>query len=93
MRMLWEDFVSSSGPYLTQICEFLGESSEALQGLERRGEGIFRVGSQHTLAGNPDKLKKQQTIELRQADYQLSRKDRAAVTALAFPLLVKYGYL
>mgnify|MGYP001201314708 CR=1 FL=1 len=93
MCILWESFLSNPEFYLKQICEFLGESIDVLQGLKRRDALSFYVDIQHVLSGNPGKLKTKRIIELQHSDWYLSKRRRAMVTLFAWPLLLKYNYL
>lgn len=92
LRFSWEAFVSDPELYLRRICAFV-ETPRVMQGYEKCGAVVFHIDRQHALAGNPDKLDTKRTIELRQQSWHLSRRDRAIVSVLAWPLLLNYGYL
>jgi hypothetical protein len=67
----------------------------ALAALEAGGDaGEYRVGVQHTVAGNPVRMQSG-PLKLRVDDAwraAMPAGDRRLVTALTFPLLARYGY-
>jgi hypothetical protein len=92
LRLRYEDFVAAPGAALTRVLELAGEPDAASPLI---GERTVELGVHHTVAGNPDRLRTGR-VELR-ADREwrgrMRARDRALVTALTWPLLLRYGYL
>jgi hypothetical protein len=87
----YEDFVARPREALGDMTELVGEGRPPLP---IEGERTARLARNHTVSGNPSRFKTG-TIELREDTEWLSRqtgRDRALVTALAMPLLARYGY-
>ena len=73
------------------MAELVGEDAEQLP-LE--GERTALLARNHTVSGNPSRFKTG-AVDLREDTEwraRQSRRDRLAVTALAMPLLSRYGY-
>ena len=91
MLLRYEDFVARPRDALVRMAELTGERPAELP-LE--GERTARLAANHTVSGNPSRFKTG-TVELRADDEwktSQSTLDRVAVTALALPLLGRYGY-
>jgi hypothetical protein len=92
LRVRYEDFVDAPDRALSQILSFVGEPGVALPLLDGN---TFEMGPIHALAGNPSRFK-DGPIEIRRDDRWESeqpRSHRATVSALTWPLLLRYGYL
>jgi hypothetical protein len=91
LLLRYEDFVTRPRAVLGDVTELVGEGRPRLP-LE--GEGTALLARNHTVSGNPSRFRTG-AIELR-ADREWlvrqSRADRVVVTALALPLLARYGY-
>lgn len=92
LRLRYEDFATSPGPAVRRVLELAGEP-DAEPPLV--GEREVELGVHHTVAGNPDRLRTGR-VELRPDREWRARmrgRDRALVTALTWPLLLRYGYV
>lgn len=87
-RVRYEDFVDDPSGVLREILGGVMTKNPQLDFIEGR---TARLTPQHALAGNPDKLDGD-SIEIRQVSYQLPGWMHWAVTAVTFPLLLRYGY-
>ena len=87
----YEDFVADPLAALTRLWALMEEPLPALDFLK---EQPMLLRTNHTVAGNPDRFRASVTIrpdvEWRE---KLSVRDHLLVTALTFPLLMRYGYL
>lgn len=86
----YEDFVTRPEDALARIARMVGEPNARLP-LE---EGRARLAPNHTVSGNPSRFTTG-TVELREDREWITRqgrRDRLAVTALALPLMHRYGY-
>ena len=90
MLLRHEDFVARPGPSLSRICRMLGERPARLP-LDGR---VVELGPNHTVLGNPVRFRmgRVELVEDRAWRTELPVADRAAVTALTTPLLLRYGY-
>jgi hypothetical protein len=91
LRLRYEDFVADPRESLERILEFVGVAAE----LPLAGEREVKLGVSHTVSGNPNRFETG-AIELRPDHEWISKmnpRDRSLVTALTFPLLLRYGYL
>jgi hypothetical protein len=91
MRLRYEDFVARPRETLADILRFAGEPDGRLP---FTGERSAELGVSHTVSGNPLRLRSG-AVELRDDDEwkrRMSKRERALVTALTLPLLVRYGY-
>jgi hypothetical protein len=87
----YEDFVAQPLATVQEIVQFVGETPERLPFEDDR---TVRLGSNHTVSGNPDRFKTG-SVKLREdAEWagKQPTKDRLLSTALALPLLHHYGY-
>lgn len=93
-RIRYEDLVRDAHTTLVRTFQRIGLSEQAagVRGVEDRH---VHLGASHGLAGNPSRFTSG-PIELRLDEAWragMPRRDRRAVTALAAPLLLGYGYL
>lgn len=92
LRIRYEDFIRNPQEQLGKIGEHLGEE---LSGLYLISGGAINLTQTHTALGNPSKFQRGQT-ELRLDNEWIESMrgtHKAIVTALTWPLLVRYGYL
>ena len=92
LRMRYEDFVAAPAASLRRILDFVGEDVEALPFSD---DNSFEMGTVHALAGNPSRFE-EGPIEIRRDEEwrrRQSRGQRATVSMLTWPLLMRYGYL
>lgn len=91
MRVRYEDLVDHPGTVVGGICRMVGvPASEAAFGDPRN---VF-VAANHAVGGNPSRFT-HGTVRLSEDDQwrrSMRRSDWAAATALAAPLLARYGY-
>jgi hypothetical protein len=91
MLLRYEDFVASPRSSVKRILGFLGEDQAELP---FNSEREARLGVPHTFSGNPDRFRGG-IVKIR-PDETWKRKmgvtRQAAVTALTWPGLVRYGY-
>ena len=91
LLLRYEDFVAAPRESLSRILNMVGEEDAGLPLVD--GEG-FELGVNHTVAGNPNRFKTG-TVKLRADDEWKERmrfRDRALVTLLTLPGLVRLGY-
>jgi hypothetical protein len=92
LRVRYEDFCRAPGEQLAEMLGFLGEDPAQSRILE---EGFFQNRAIHSVSGNPVRFQ-QGRLEI-QPDLGWQEKmnpaSRRVVTALTWPLLVRYGYL
>ncbi|MPZ99209.1 MAG: sulfotransferase [Dehalococcoidia bacterium] len=90
-RVLYEDFVRDPRATLQTILAPYPDLDRQLSFLDGHEA---TVSAQHTVAGNPIRFQ-QGPLKIRPDDESrtMSRRDRAMVTALTWPLLLRYGYL
>lgn len=88
----YEDFITAPRPTLQRLLLAIGEEGGDLPLVD---DYTLRLGTNHTAAGNPNRFR-QGAIELRLDEEwkkRMSRSNQRTVTALTWPLLLKYGYL
>jgi len=89
IRVRYEDFISSPQSEFDRIGRCLGlDMPEIFEG------GSVRLNGNHTVWGNPSRMEKG-PITLRLDDEwrtELALSDRLTVSALTWPLLLRYGY-
>jgi hypothetical protein len=91
IRIRYEDFTARPTEVLEQVFGFLGESPGPGP---LRGDRTLELPGNHTAMGNASRFKRGE-VELRsdaewvEAQHPLTRR---LVTALTFPLLLRYGY-
>lgn len=91
IRVRYEDLVRAPRPVLGRILEAIGEPGAALPLV---GERTARLGMEHAIGGNPDRFSRGDIdirLDRRWLDGQ-RRSDRAVVTGLTLPWLLRYGY-
>ncbi len=92
-RLRLEDLLAAPQLQLEQIAARL---QKPMQGFSVISPGMVRIGgkTQHVLLGNPDKFqyRSQYEIPLQARKKPLRRMDRLITSALAGPLLRRYGY-
>ncbi len=92
MLLRYEDFVQKPRESIVEILDFLGVEAPMLP---FRADHQVTIEATHTVSGNPDRFRTGR-IAIRLDDEwktKMRRSDKAVVTALTWPLLVKYGYL
>lgn len=91
LRLRYEDFVASPRQSFEEILELIGEQDSEPP---LAGEREVKLGVSHTVSGNPNRFETG-AVELR-LDHEwrkkMTRRDRAIVTGLTFPLLKRYHY-
>ena len=89
----YEDLLSDPRRYLERVLGYTGEPAtpEAFSFL---GDGWVDLGVDHTVAGNPMRFHRGRLdLRLDQAwTTKLPRRDRRVVTAITWPLQLRYGY-
>ena len=91
MLVRYEDLVSRPRPALESIAGFVGEPAS---GIQFRDESTVILHGNHTVWGNPARFKTG-AVQLREDNewtHKLTTGNRIASTALAVPLLRRYGY-
>jgi hypothetical protein len=91
LRVRYEDLVAEPEATLASVLAFLGYAEVSLDALEGRS---FHRCTSHTVAGNPLRLGNEPTVLRPNAvwEAELPTASRRVVTALAAPLLHRYGY-
>lgn len=93
LRVHYEDLIAQPREWVERILEFAGAQGAVQRVFKSDTEVI--LGANHSLGGNPNRFKRGK-VELRldsEWKEKLPRSRIALVTALTFPLLVRYGYL
>jgi hypothetical protein len=87
----YEDFVESPREWLDRILELLGEPTQPAGTLK---DGSVHLSGSHTAGGNPDRFRTGTVRIERDIEWLDSQRawDRFVSTALALPLLWRYGY-
>ncbi|MEL6771018.1 MAG: sulfotransferase [Bacteroidota bacterium] len=91
-RLRYEDFIAAPEASVRRVLDWIGEPAEVLP---FAAPDAVAMGENHTVWGNP-KRTAGGTVQLRMDDAwrkHLPTRDRATVTALTWPFLVKYGYV
>ncbi len=92
LQLRYEDFVADPQPTVRRVLRLVGEEGAELP---FTGPHTVRLGPTHSVAGNPSRLANGE-VEL-QVDAEwmrrMDRKDRTLVTAVTWPLLLRYGYV
>lgn len=94
LLLRYEDFVAEPRPVLSRLADFAGLDLPA-GALEFVSDGGVRLGSSHTVSGNPVRFSTG-PLRLRRDDTwrsRLPRRRRLLVSLLTLPLLARYGYL
>jgi hypothetical protein len=90
-RLRYEDFVERPRDHLKEIQNFLGDNSPLDFFIDSR---TVRMKPTHELSGNPSRFSSG-TVEIApdtQWMIEMPRKDRLAASAVALPMLFRYGY-
>ncbi len=92
MRVRYEDFAHDPRVELSRIGRFIGVDLDALPFVDDR---TIQLSREHGADGNPLRLQQGSTVIRLDDQWQtaMSFADRAAVAALTWPLLLRYGYL
>ena len=91
MRVRYEDFIREPRKAVKRITNFMQEDSEYIPFVD---EHNIVLNVNHTTTGNPNRLQTG-TVELRpdvEWKEHMRKKDKAIVTFLSWPLLLRYGY-
>ena len=89
-RLRYEDFVAAPRSHLADLLAWAGIDGEP----PVDAAGTATLGGNHTVTGNPDRLRRG-PVEIRDGEAwrrELPARDRLLATALAAPLLRRYGY-
>ena len=91
LRLLYEDFVADPRGSVERIVQMLGMGDAQLP---FEDSSTVVLGPNHTVAGNPDRLRSGAVVIRTDAGaaFRLRGRDQLLVTALTFPLLVRFGY-
>jgi hypothetical protein len=92
LRLRYEDFIAQPTAALRDVVSLIGLPDAALPLLD--GGHRASLAPSHTVAGNPDRFH-DGAVALRTDERwkaELSSPDRRTVTAIAFPLMRRYGY-
>jgi len=91
IKVLYENLVEDPGRVLAGITAAIGEDDADLSFVNGRKATL---GANHTIEGNPMRFERGE-VELRLDDEwekRMESADKRAVTALTWPLLMRYGY-
>lgn len=92
LRLRYEDFVAEPRQTVERVASLaLGEAPSELP---FRAPAEVELATNHSVAGNPSRFKTG-TVSLRSDDAwrrELGRRDHRLVTAMTWPLLLRYGY-
>lgn len=91
LTVRYEDFVQSPKEQVNRVFRMLGEDAAELPFLRER---LVSLDATHTVGGSPSRRRTGE-VELRLDEEwkaKMKQKDKAAVTALTWPLLLRYGY-
>lgn len=93
LRMRYEDFVAAPVRAVQQIVEWSGTPSDGVP-LELSEDKIV-LRATHTVSGNPSRFSTGPVAISLDSEWKtvLSRKGKATVAALGWPLMLRYGYL
>lgn len=92
VRTRYEDLISAPRSVIGSVAESTGHPAANLDFITNEG---VHMASTHTISGNPSRFQRG-LVELRlDSEWQMHmrNRDRDAVTALTWPLLVRYGFL
>lgn len=90
--MRYEDFVTRPAEALESISEFVGIELDVGSVLDSNNS--FERPNLHSAWGNPNRFEEGRTLLERDDAWitRLGRTNQAAITALTFPLMARYGY-
>ncbi|MDQ6877761.1 MAG: sulfotransferase [Candidatus Dormibacteraeota bacterium] len=91
MTLKYEDFVAAPRRTVERIVEMVGMAGAELPFLDA---STVALGPNHTVSGNPDRLRSGPVTIKTDAgkSKQLRGRDKAIVTALTVPVLLRFGY-
>ncbi len=92
IRLRYEDLIANPAQNLDQIVQFVEEPPRAHPFLQ--GDSADFTVTNHTVSGNPMRFQ-EGSVQLRldnEWERSMTRTDKALVTALTWPLLLKYHY-
>ena len=91
MRLRYEDFAARPLEMVREVCDLVGEGDVQLPFLDER---TVMLTTNHTIAGNPSRFATGELIVRDTAEWRLQQDplSRWVATAIAFPLLRRYGY-
>lgn len=91
VTMRYEDLTRHPRAAVGRVLELLGRTDAANPASI---DGVVELGRNHTVTGNPNRFERGHTTITEDLRWRtkLSRRDRAAVAAMALPLLHRYGY-
>jgi hypothetical protein len=91
LRLRYEDFVAQPRESVRQVVQMLGMADVELPFTDA---STVMLGPNHTVAGNPDRLRSGPVVIRTDAGaaFKLRGRDQLLVTALTFPLLLRLGY-
>jgi hypothetical protein len=91
MRLRYEDFVAEPLKSVRRIVEMMGMGDAELP---FKDSSTVVLEPNHTVAGNPDRLRSGSVVIRRDAGaaHGLRPRDQAIVTGLTMPLLLRFGY-
>jgi Sulfotransferase family len=90
MRLRYEDFVAEPRESVRRVVQMLGMGDAELPFSDA---STVMLAPNHTVAGNPDRLRSGPVVIRRDAGTsRLGRRDQAIVTGLTVPLLLRFGY-
>ena len=91
LRVRYEDFAARPREVVEEILSMLGMAGASLPFIDER---TVSLGVNHTVAGNPDRLRHGVTRLERDGAWaaRLRGRDRLLVSAVTAPLLLRYGY-
>jgi UDP-N-acetylglucosamine transferase subunit ALG13 len=90
----YETLVRDPRAQIQRVLEFLGQRAD-ISDLQFIRDGYVEVEASHSVSGNPMRFDRGR-VPLRVDDEwrrKMNRNDRALVSAITWPLLVRYGYL
>jgi hypothetical protein len=93
-RVRYEDFVRQPRQIVEDVLTGLGVPCGPAE-LKHIGEGRVTLGSSHGLSGNPSRFSDGDMVLRNDEAWRekMPRADRAVVTAIGLPFLVRYGWL
>lgn len=92
LRLRYEDFVENPRKHLLSVLSFCGLDSNVDEIVD--GDARFYIKRfQHILAGNPEKLKPGNVIEIRKREWKLALRSRILTQLITYPIARHYGYL
>lgn len=94
LRLRYEDIVNDPAAAVREIVTVAGHPQADLSFIT--GSEVHFTRTDHTVAGNPNRFQQGTSVAIRFDEAwkeKMSAGDRRVVTAVTWPLLVKYGYL